>query len=69
MPTYRNASVEARIWPNLRRSDGRTLELTPGERVTLDLPEDFEDEHLVLVKIAKETQSPIGAKSTEENKS
>jgi hypothetical protein len=43
---YQNTSSEQRLWPSLQRPDGTTLELAPGEEITLDLPLDFEDPHL-----------------------
>jgi hypothetical protein len=37
MDTYRNTSEHRRVWPNVRRPDGSTLELEPGEECALDL--------------------------------
>ena len=37
MASYRNTDVHVRTWPSLRRPDGRTLELGPGEKVDLDV--------------------------------
>lgn len=54
MTTFRNADYQTRVWPDLTDPDsGRTLELGPGDTVDLDLPEGFEDAHLVPVAPAK----------------
>ena len=76
MRTFRNASVERRVWPNLIKPDGHTLELAPNEQVSLELPADFNDVHLVPVTLkdkptsrdTKETASADNADSTAKEK-
>ena len=44
----KNPGPHHRVYPHLTNPEtGRTLELAPGQKVELDLPEDFEDFNLV----------------------
>lgn len=43
---YKNTSGIRRVWPQLQRPDGSTLELDAGESAELDLPAGFKDTNL-----------------------
>lgn len=47
MAVYENTSGQARTWLQITHPEtGQTLHLEPGEKVNLDLPDEFEDAHL-----------------------
>lgn len=46
MNTFRNTDTYRRVWPNISRPDGTTLELGPSEVAELDLPRSFANPHL-----------------------
>lgn len=58
--TFKNNDHEHRLWPTLQTPDGKTVDLDPGEKVKLDLPEDFQDTHLVPVpsNVTKKVELP-----------
>jgi hypothetical protein len=51
MRSFVNSSPETRSWSSLVNPEtGRTLELGPGEKVSLDVPASFDDPFLHPVK-------------------
>ena len=58
MRTYKNISVERRVWPSLQDSTGHTVELAPNDRISLDLPANFKDAHLVPVSAKDYSSTP-----------
>lgn len=51
MDRFTNTDVHTRRWNDVRREDGRTLELAPGESADLDLPTDFTDPYLARERV------------------
>ena len=64
MRTFTNSDHETRVWPGIVDPEGHTVELAPGEEIELDLPDDFEDAHLVPVGGAAAASDTKDTKTT-----
>ncbi|MDE2106430.1 MAG: hypothetical protein KGL39_54950 [Patescibacteria group bacterium] len=64
--TYKNPTPERQVYSHLTHPElGCTLELGPGERVKLDLPDDFECATLIAVGRKPQTETTQGGGSEE----
>ena len=58
--TFRNASNERRVWPNISiPTTKQTLELGPGETAFLEVPDNFSDFALELVTPHVSAPAPV----------